>query len=232
MAVVEAWNDLQVALETARDPAFAVDHLRKLAQSHAMHDRDRQATDAAAVVLGIENRTVNVESVRVGTVQQHDLLAFLGTGGHEVVHGDVVGIISETYVLDIDDQHVETVHRLIGRSVTLAAVERQDRDTCFRVSRTADMLAGVRVTSETMLRGEDSLDIHSLLHEKVKQMRTVDTVFSIDYNVSDNAAHIAEYGDSLAFEHRNVYIASFVTKDDAVLFDSTGTGQGGQNHRE
>ena len=61
-------------------------------------------------------------SVGVGTVEDDDGLAGIGTGGHEAAHGDVIGVEAEAYVLDIDQEDIELTHGGCRRAVIAAIV--------------------------------------------------------------------------------------------------------------
>ncbi len=169
VCVVLAGDNLEGTLFAFGKPVFAVDHKGKFSKGHTVDDRDREPADTG-FVLHIENGTVDVVTVGVGTVEDKHGLVEVGTGLHEAYHGDVVGIVAEANVLDIDDEEVESIHGLIAGTRGFACVEGEDGDTRFGVNTVVHMVARSCRAAEAVFGGEDSGDVYAVFNEDIKRM--------------------------------------------------------------
>ena len=127
-----------------------------------MHHRDRQCTHAR-FVLHIKDRTIHIVTIRVWSVEDDKLLTFVCTCVHEAKHRNIIGIETQSYILDVGDKHIKSGHCFFRRTVTLTIIERQNRYACLLIYATCYVFALACSTTETMLRREDSSDIHTML---------------------------------------------------------------------
>ena len=112
--------------------------------------------------------------VRIRPIQHNYLTSKLGTGIHQLHHRNIIGIIPQTYILNIDQQDIERPHRLIGRTPRLAIVQRTDFYTRLRIDRAGHMFSRIGIAPETMLRRKNRHHIDTVGHQHVNQMAVSD----------------------------------------------------------
>ena len=86
-------------------------------------------------------------------------------GIHEAEHGDIVGVEAQTYILDVGDEDIESLHRLFGWTATFAVIERENRYACLLINTARYMFAFTCCAAETMFRREDGGNIHTMLEQ-------------------------------------------------------------------
>ena len=169
VGVVTAGDDSQFALFAIGQPVLAIDHECQFSECHAMHDRYRQPP-YSRLELHIKNRPINIEPVRIGAVKNDDGFRTICTGSHKSDHGDIISVETQTYILNINDEYVELLHRLGRRSIGAFVVKREDRHARFLVNRTGDMVACTCCATESMLGREDSGDVYTVTDQDIKRM--------------------------------------------------------------
>ena len=122
VGVVPAGNDGQVAPEAVFQPAFAVHHPGQLSQCHTMDHGDGQAADTG-FVLHVQDGPVHVKPVGIRAVQDHDLFAIDRTGIQQMLHGNIIGIVPQAYVLDIHHQHIKFPHAFLAGHIGTFVIE-------------------------------------------------------------------------------------------------------------
>ena len=137
-----------------------------------MQHGNRQCPDPR-LVFQIQQRTVHLVPVRIGPVEHHDRTIEIGAGIHHPQHGYIIGVETHPHILHVDHQHVERTHRLIRRAQRPPVVERTDRNPGPLVGRTADPLARIGRTAESVLGREDPRDPETPAVQPVHQMLSV-----------------------------------------------------------
>ena len=89
----------------------------------------------------------------------------MGASVHEAEHGDIVGVEAQTYILDVGDEDIESLHCLFGWALALAIVKREDRYARFLVYTAGYVFALARCATKTMFGREDSGNIHTMLEQ-------------------------------------------------------------------
>jgi hypothetical protein len=137
------------------------------------------------------------------------VLAGFTAGVHEVAHGDVIGIETKAYVLDVYYEDIEHIHGFLGGVVSAgAAVEGEDgnaRDGFYSVCYVGTVIGQI---SEAVLRREDGANVYSLGNEGVQ---------NVSFSVTNQTGLVAENGYSLAFQKGKVGFKLLVSKDDPAL---------------
>ena len=170
--VVPARNDFQLAFQVAVDPAFSVDHQGKFPEGHAVDGADRQPA-YSRLVFHVEDGPVHIEPVRIRAVQNYHFLAVSGTGLHQMVHRDVVGVVPQTDILDVHKEDVEFVHALRRREMGPCLVERKDFHTGLFIHAALDVLSGICSASESVFGGEDGGHVDPFFQQGIDDMLTV-----------------------------------------------------------
>ena len=124
-------------------------------------------------MLHIQYRTIHIIAVGVRTVKDHKLLALLRTNIHQAQHGDVVGIETQTYILNIGDENIECRHGFFGGAFAFAVVEREDRYACLLIDAAGYQFTFAGGSTKSMLWREDSGHVHTVLEQKVKRMNRI-----------------------------------------------------------
>ena len=124
----------------------------------------------ARLVFHIQNGAVNIHAVGVRAVKHNHLLAKLGATIHEALHGDIVGVETQTYVLNIAQQHVKLLHLGIIGGAALHAIQRVDGYTCLLVNRAAHLFACVGLTTKAMFGREDGYHVYLVFKQHVEQV--------------------------------------------------------------
>ena len=114
MGIVQARDHGQVT-SAVLQPLLAVDHQRQLSERHSVDSRDRQPTDSG-LEFHIQNRTVNIEAVRVRAVKNDDLFPVSGAGLHQMMHCDIIGIVPKAYILNINHKDIKLIGFLLARN--------------------------------------------------------------------------------------------------------------------
>jgi hypothetical protein len=142
------------------------------------------------------------------------MLAGFSAGVHEVTHGNVVGVETEAYVLDVHNEDIEHVHGFLGGVVSAgAAVEGKDGNAREGLNAVCYMGSVIGQISEAVLRRENGANVYILGNKGVQDMRL---------GISDQTGLVAENGYSLAFQKGEVGFKLFVSQDNPAL--SAGTG--------
>ena len=204
MGVPEARNHFQIAFDSAFQPTFSIRHQSEFSKSHPVNCRNRKASNSR-FELGIQDRAIDIEAVGIRPVKDYDFLPPICTDGHQTAHRHIIGIVPESYILDVDKEDVELVQA--GGKIRLAAVERHYLYPCAGVDTTGNFFSGIRRTSETMLGGQDQTDIDALPQKYIDQMWT-ETRFSD--HISNYAGLVAEYSHSFPYKARDIFIEPLV----------------------
>ena len=94
-----------------------------------------------------------------------------GTGIHQIIHRQIVGIEAHTHILDVDDEHIELIRLFGGRHLRAAVpVKRINRDTGLFVNGIFHMAAGVCVAADTVFRRKNGCDIDIPLRQHIQNM--------------------------------------------------------------
>ena len=181
-----------------------------------MHGGDGKVPHAA-LEAHIQDGTVYVHSVGVGTVQQDHLLAVFGAGVHQVAHRNIIGIETEADVLDVHDEDVEHLHRFLGGMVAAgSAIQREDgnaREGLYAVGHVGAVIGQV---PEAVLRGEDGAHVDALCDEGVQD---------VGFGIAHQARLVGEDGYALSFQKGHIDIELFVSQDDALFTFGAGNAQ-------
>ena len=137
-----------------------------------MHDRNGQAAYAGGEFL-LQDGAVHIEAVGIGAVHDHDFLSGRRAGVHQVVHGDVVGIVAQAHVLDVDHQHIKEVQFSCRRLLRPVPVEGYDGDPGLFVHGVIDAGAGIGRSPKAVLRAEYRRHIDALPDQDIQDMVTV-----------------------------------------------------------
>ena len=77
MGISQTRDDFKVALQAIFQPALPIDHQGKFSKRHPMDSRHREGSDPG-LILHLQDRTVNIEPVGIGPIQDDDLLVAPG----------------------------------------------------------------------------------------------------------------------------------------------------------
>jgi stage V sporulation protein SpoVS len=143
------------------------------------------------------------------------VLAGFAAGIHEVAHGNVIGIETKAYVLNVYNEDIEHIHGFLGGVVSAgAAVEGEDgnaRDGFYSVGYVGTVIGQI---SEAVLRREDGADVDALGDEGVQ---------NVSLSVANQTGLVAENGYSLAFQKGKVDFKLLVSQNDPAI-GCTGAG--------
>jgi len=123
-----------------------------------VQDRERIDTDERLESF-LADRSV-YEVIRVRAVQHDKLFVVFGAGFHHVMHRADIGIETGTYILYIENNHVE-VAQLLGGRFLVFPINRDDGDACFQVSAVFYLLSGITGSPESMFRSEHLLNVYA-----------------------------------------------------------------------
>ena len=139
--------------------AFLVDEAGQFADGEAVHIGDAEFTDEGEEVR-FHEASLDLEAAqRVGTVQDHHFDVLLGTGTHHQAQGGDEGIGTGTDVLDVIDHHIDPLQH-VGRRFPGGTVQGIHREAGFRVLAAGDMVTGVRIAPDAVLRAVQGHEVH------------------------------------------------------------------------
>ena len=168
--VVLAGNHFQVLhLHAILEPALAIGHEGKFAHRHAIDCGDGQ-TAHTALEVHVQDGAINGHAVGVGAVENHKILAVLGSGLHQVDHRYIIGVESQSHILQIGDNDIELVHRLLAGIARLAVVERGDGNARLLIDAAAHMFTSIGLATKSVLGRENDGHIQSLLEHHIEHM--------------------------------------------------------------
>ena len=166
VGVVLAPDNLQRAIFR---PPLTLCHQSNLAHSESVHHGYRQSTHTR-LILHIEHRAIDIHSVGVGTIQHDDLAIEVGAGVNHSHHTYIIGIETQTHILHIHQQDIESSHTLIRRTLGVAIIERPDGDSCLLIHRVLDVLTRISTTSEAVLGREDADKVNLFSHQHIHKV--------------------------------------------------------------
>ena len=220
VGVVLATNNRQLALATIGQPTLAVSHHCNLAQRHTVNNRNRSPAHTRLVAFHIEDRTINVETIGIGTIQHDHMLTLLGASLHQSEHSYIIGVETQTYVLNVDNQHVERGHILVARTCLLAIVERTNGNTRTLINRTRHVLTCVSRTTETVLGSEDTRNVEALVVHNINDMA-----------ITNDTRMVRHYSHTLTLDQW-VVLAGLLSTDLHALAGKEHRGQHQRSHEK
>ena len=129
-------------------------------------------------------------AIGVGTVEDDDGLLIISTCLQETTHGDVIGVKTQSYILDVNQEDVELTHGGNGGTGGLAIIQGEDGDAGLAIYLAAYMLASIGGAPEAMLGGEKGGDTDAVADEAVEEM----------FAIRQQGGVIAKEGYTLATE--------------------------------
>ncbi len=141
---------------------LVVEHLRQLAEGHAVADGDG-AVVGEALAAGLGERALNVSSgQRIGTVEDDDCDSCFGCGFEEVSQRGFVGVEADAGILQINHYRVELLENVLRRAAGFVGgtVHAVHGDAGGGVAGVAD-LRSVEGAGYTMLGAEDGGELNS-----------------------------------------------------------------------
>ena len=195
---------------------------------------DRYGTYAGKVPV-FQYVTLDIEAVRIGTVEDYDFLPVFGTDAHRVLKRDIIGIITQADILQVCHQDVEGFQDLAWYHHLPSLVKRYDRNPRPGVPVIPHKLTRIRKAAETVLRRENRHDIDSLIQKDIEKMgpeaftpeRKERLVYAFRSNlpparpavndVPHYSALVAQDSHTLAFQHRQICFKAFVSEDHPVF---------------
>ena len=168
MGIALAGNHFQRALRTVIEPSLPVNHLCKLAQGHAVDNGNGQPSHAR-LVAHVQQRAVDIEAVGIGPVKNDHQLMVQGALVHEANHGDVVGIETKSYVLNISDNHVNAGHRDRIGYASPAAIQRNNGHTGLRVNAAGHVFARIGRAAKTVFGRKNGHHVHAVTQQQVER---------------------------------------------------------------
>ena len=178
-------------------PMFAIHHQRQFAQGHAMNHRYGQPT-YTRLVFHVENRAIYIEAVGIGAVEDNHQLIVFRASLHHAAHGDVIGVKTKSYILNIYNEHIKLPHGFVGWAHALAVVEREDGHSGLFVYRVAHFIARTGRAPKTMFGGENGRHVHAGFNKAVKSM-----------NAASYTRMVAQEGNVFTLNQGKIYVGSF-----------------------
>ena len=137
-----------------------------------MDGSDRKPADTR-LELHVQNRAIDIESVRVRSVKNDDLFSVTGAGLHQMMHGNIIGIVPQAHILNVNNQDIELVCLVLARNPRPSTIKGNDLHSGLLVHTAADMFSCIGIAPKSMFRRENSLDIHAFLNQGVNYVLTV-----------------------------------------------------------
>ena len=137
-----------------------------------MDGSDRKPADTR-LELHVQNRAIDIESVRVRSVKNDDLFTVTGAGLHQMMHGNIIGIVPQAHILNVNNQDIELVCLVLARNPRPSTIKGNDLHSGLLVHTAADMLSCIGIAPKSMFRRENSPDIHAFLDQGVNYVLTV-----------------------------------------------------------
>jgi hypothetical protein len=167
----------------ANEPMADFAHREPVAHHH------RPGTDEAFPARQ-QPRPLDGPSRGIGPVEHPHCLAVLRRRFEDVEQGRDIGIDAAAEILQVDEYHVERVHRLTRRAPHLA-IKAEHRHAIGRIGEVRGLHHIVlKVTANAMLRPEHRGDIQPGCDERVEAVR----------QVGSDRGGVREQRDALAFE--------------------------------
>ncbi len=133
-----------------------------------MGDRDLVHADKTLEAF-FQDRAIDIPAVGIGAVEHDHGLFLLRAGLHDIGHGADIGVKARADVLDVKEDDVD-IRQLCGGRLFVAAVEGDKGNPRLGVLAVADVLAGVVVTPETVLRCENLADVDAKRLEGIDEV--------------------------------------------------------------
>ena len=122
----------------------------------------------ARLVFHIEQRAVDIEAIGVRTVENDHLLMVYSTLVHDAHHGDIVRIVTQTNVLNIGHDNVNTCHCSRIGNASFGSVERENGHTRLFVHATGHVFACIGLAAETVFGRENGYYVHAMTQQQVE----------------------------------------------------------------
>lgn len=172
-------------------PMLSDKHFSVFADGHTIYGGNGLHTDER-FEFWIQDRSVDIESIRIGPVEDNKRAMVLDGGLDIFLQGGDIGIEADAYVLDIEEHDVHAF-QIGGRGFAFAAIEGDNGYACFGIDGAVDMFAGIGVASEAMFGGKDLCNVYASLQEGVYEMAG-----------ADNGRLVSEDGDGSAFKEGQI----------------------------
>ena len=185
MLPVFDFDDLQLTrVRRPEQPAFAVDHLRQLADGQSMQHGQGIHPDER-LELRFPHRPID-EIVRVRTVEDDKLLPALRAGFHHEVHRADIGKEACANILDIKNDDIQ-VRQLLGRRLFVLSIEGDDGDARAQVFRVRYLGSRVFRAPKSMLGGKNLFHVDASFDQDIQDV-LFPCVFK-DRGLIDNQSH-------------------------------------------
>ena len=151
------------------EPPFAVCHVGDFAHGESVNNRDGERA-YTRFVFHVEDGSIDIHPVGIRSVEHHHLFVVFYCGIHEVYHRNVVGVETESHILDIHHEDVKSVHHLLGGFLGVPVIERGNGYSGFLVNAALYMFSGIGIAAEAMLGRENCSYIDTLFKHNVEDM--------------------------------------------------------------
>ena len=165
MCIVLHGDNLKITCQTAFQPSFPIYHPCQLSDCQSMNNRNRVHSNKR-FEFRFPDWAIDIMPIWVRSVKNHHFYFIFCASLHHVVHGTDVGIKPGAHILYIKDHQIQPSEHF-GSRLPVFSINRNYRNSCFRIDFIIDLFTCVSFTSKSMLWGKYFLNRNSFLQKKI-----------------------------------------------------------------